>query len=164
MLDFASEYLFNPLGITAGSNVIFHSEEEQMAFMKAADICGWVAGPTGVNKAGWGFTLTASDMARIGQLYLNGGIWNGKQIVSAQWTAQSIREHSRWELRNLSYGYLWWIMDGDGFAAIEDGGNIIYVNIRKRMVVSITCLFVPDAADRIDFIKTYMEPAFEEEV
>lgn len=164
VLDFAAEYLFGPLGITVESNVIFHSQEEQMAFMQAVDISGWVAGPTGVNTAGWGLTLTASDMAKIGQLCLNGGKWNGKQIVSAQWVAQSTREHSRWEIMNLPYGYLWWIVDGDGFAAMGDGGNVIYVNTRKQMVISIACLFEPDAADRIDFINAYVEPAFEDEV
>lgn len=107
VLDFARENLFSPLGITVASNVVFHNKEEQLAFNKATNISGWVADPTGVNTAGWGLTLTAMDMAKIGQLYLNDGIWEGKQIVSAEWINESTKEHSRWKKHNLPYGYLW---------------------------------------------------------
>lgn len=63
----------------------------------------------GVNTAGWGLTLSPVDMAKIGQLYLNHGMWNGQQIVSEKWINESTEEHSRWETQNLPYGYLWWI-------------------------------------------------------
>ena len=82
VLDFAKENLFLPLGITVEKSIIFHSKEEQMAFSKATDISGWAASPTGVNTAGWGLTLAPMDMAKIGQLFLNKGIWNGKRVIS----------------------------------------------------------------------------------
>lgn len=44
-----------------------------------------------------------------------------------------------------------------------DGGNIIYVNSDKNIVVAITSLFYPRAKDRIEFIKKYVEPIFDEE-
>ena len=44
-----------------------------------------------------------------------------------------------------------------------DGGNIIYVDPKERMVVAITSLFLPRAKDRIEFIKKYVEPIFGEE-
>lgn len=157
--DFGAEYLFSPLGIAAPDKVIFQSEEEQMAFNTATDRNVWAADPNGVNTAGWGLAMTAGDMAKIGQMCLDGGRWNGRQILSEKWISESMKEHSRWEEMGLSYGYLWWI-DKDGFAAMGDGGNVIYVNTRKRLVVSITALPMPDAADRIDFIKGYIEPVF----
>ena len=43
----------------------------------------------------------------------------------------------------LSYGYLWWIIDGNSYAALGDGGNVIYVNTAKNMVVAIASLFKP---------------------
>jgi len=55
----------------------------------------------------------------------------------------------------LSYGYLWWIIDGDSYAALGDGGNAIYVNGAKKLVVSIASLFKPTAKDRIELIKKY---------
>lgn len=53
-------------------------------------------------------------MAKIGQLYLNDGVWKDKQIISSKWV-------------ELSYGYLWWIVD-DCYAALGDGGNIIFIS------------------------------------
>lgn len=164
VFEFAKEYLFAPLGITVEKTITFHSKEEQMAFYKATDISCWVAGPTGVNTAGWGLTLSPMDMAKIGQLFLNGGVWNGNRIVSEKWVSDSTSEQSRWKQRDLPYGYLWWINEQDnGYAAMGDGGNIIYVSPDKNMVVASTSLFYPRAKDRIEFIKKYVEPIFEEE-
>ncbi|MGC6768221.1 serine hydrolase domain-containing protein [Enterococcus sp. LJL51] len=162
--SFAAEALFAPLGISVKSDVVFHSQEEQLAFYEARNISGWVADASGVNAAGWGLTLTTTDMAKIGQLYLNDGVWEGQQIIPASWIGESTREHSRWLEPNLAYGYLWWVIDEatHSYAAMGDGGNIIYVNSRKNLVIAMTALFMPEAKDRIDFIQKYVEPAFEE--
>ncbi len=92
-------------------------------------------------------------MMKIGQLYLNNGEWDGKQIVSSKWINESTKVHSKWG--DLSYGYLWWIIDEDEriYAAIGDGGNIIYVNAAKNIVIAITSLYKPNVTDRIDFYK-----------
>ncbi len=157
VLDFATENLFEPLGIKVENNLFFKNKEEQMAFNQSTDISGWVVDPTGTHAAGWGLTLTPMDMAKIGQLYLNDGIWEERRIVSSKWIEDSTMEHSRWKKRNLSYGYLWWVNE-DGYAAMGDGGNIIYVNTKKKLVISIAALFVPKAEDRIELIKKYIEP------
>ena len=163
VLEIATEHLFLPLGISALSNVTFHSKEEQLAFNKAKNISGWVADGAGTNTAGWGLTLSPTDMAKIGQLYLDNGMWDGKQIVSARWVDESTKEHSRWEKRNLAYGYLWWIIDDKehSYAAMGDGGNVIYVNTKKKIVISIASLFEQKVKDRLEFIKEYIEPMFE---
>jgi len=162
VFDFATENLFLPLGITVESNVTFRSAKEQQEFNKATNISGWVADPTGVNTGGWGLTLATTDMAKIGQLCLDGGIWNGKQIVSTQWINESTKEHSFWEKINLSYGYLWLIIDDKehSYAAMGDGGNVIYLNTKKKIVVAITSLLVRNAKDRIELIKEHIEPMF----
>ena len=162
VLDFARENLFAPLGICVENSITFKNKEEQMNFYKATDISGWVAGPTGVQAAGWGLTLSPVDMAKIGQLYLNGGVWNGKRIVSETWLLESTSEHSRWNKIGIAYGYLWWLAkDEDGFAAMGDGGNIIYVSREKNLVVASTATFKPRTKDRIDFIDKYVKPIFE---
>lgn len=161
VLDFAKEKLFAPLGINVEKSIIFRNGEEQLAFSKATDISGWAASPTGINTAGWGLTLSPVDMVKIGQLFLNKGIWNGKRIISEKWVAESTSEQSRWKQRNLPYGYLWWVIERDnGYAAMGDGGNIIYVSPEKKMVVAIASLFRPRAKDRIEFVKNYVEPIF----
>lgn len=102
------------------------------------------------------------DMAKIGQLYLNEGIWNGKRIVSAEWVLECTSEQSRWSARDLPYGYLWWIDEhAHSYAAMGDGGNIIYVNPDKNTVVAIASVFKPAARDRIEFIKKYIYPIFD---
>ena len=161
VFDFATENLFTPLDIHVGQNVVLHSKEEQLAFFHNQNVSGWVADQQGINTAGWGLTLTPMDMAKIGQLYLAGGIWQGKQILPDWWIEESTKEHSRWE--SLSYGYLWWVIDEKEkiYAAMGDGGNVIYVNTKKNIVISIASLFVPRAKDRIKLIKEYIEPMFE---
>jgi CubicO group peptidase (beta-lactamase class C family) len=160
VFDFAKENLFEPLGITVEKSITFESKEEQMAFYKSTDMSVWVADPKGVNTAGWGITFSPVDMAKIGQLYMNGGTWNGKRIVSEEWVKESTSEHSRWKKLDLPYGYLWWVGKDNGYAAMGDGGNIIYVSPEDNMVVAITSLFYPRAKDRIEFIEKYVKPLF----
>ena len=162
VLDFAAENLFLPLGINVPHNVVLRNKEEHMAFAQGKNTSGWVVDPQGINTASWGLNLTPVDMAKIGQLYLNGGIWAGKQILSAGWVDESTKEHSRWD--KLSYGYLWWIINDNehAYAAMGDGGNVIYVNTKKQMVISIASLFMPDAKDRIELILEHIEPLFED--
>lgn len=161
ILDFAEKYLFAPMGITVPHNLLLRSEEEHMRVMNDKTTRGWVVDPQGINTGSWGLFLTPEDMAKIGQLHLDGGRWLGKQLVSAAWIAESTKEHSRWD--KLLYGYLWWIIDDQAhsFAALGDGGNVIYVNNKNNMVIAIASLLVPDARDCIELIKTTIEPAFE---
>lgn len=160
VLDFAVENLFQPLGIDVTENVVFHTKQEQLDIMKNYRSHGWVADPQGINTAGWGLFLTPMDMAKIGQLYLNRGMQGGKQIVSSQWVEESTAVHSHWEQR--SYGLLWWIIDSQAhsFAALGDGGNVIYVNPGKRLVIAIASHFMPLAKDRLELIQTAIEPIF----
>lgn len=162
-LDFARTHLFEPLGISVADRITFKSKDEQLAFNKTTGRSGWVADPQGVNTAGWGLTLTARDMAKIGQLCVGEGVWEGERIVSKVWLDTCLRERARWEERNLSYGYLWWIVDADEgiFAAMGDGGNVAYCNRRKNLVVAIASLFKPRVSDRIAFIRSCIEPHFD---
>jgi len=73
VLDFATEYLFYPLGIAIENNIVFKDKEEQLAFVKGRGVSGWVSDPKGTNTAGWGITMTVTDMTKIGTLYLNMG-------------------------------------------------------------------------------------------
>jgi len=149
------------LEINVEHNVVLPNKEEHLAFPKDKNVSGWVVDPEGINTAGWGLTLTPMDMAKIGQLYLSNGIWKDKQIIPAWWIDESIKEHSRGG--KLSYGYLWWIIDDKEhiYAALGQGGNAIYVNTKKKMVVSIASILKPYAKDSLKLIKDYIEPIFE---
>lgn len=161
---FARENLFLPLGIQVDKNIIFETKEEQIAFNKATNMSGWVADPTGINTAGWGLTLSPMDMAKIGQLYLDHGLFHGTQIVSSHWIDESTTEHSRWG--KLPYGYLWWIIEDNNFSAfcaLGDGGNVICCIPEKNIVIAITSLFVLKAKDRIQLIKDIIYPLLNQE-
>lgn len=99
------------------------------------------------------FKMTARDLARFGQLYLNGGEWEGKQILSSQWIDRSMNGiPTEYESRRFdtSYGYLWWIDEGDdrrfkvpnvsGTAQAATGarGHYIYIAPECDLVVAHT--------------------------
>lgn len=160
--DFAAEHLFNPLGIKAPGNTKIGNTEEHFAFLKDRHVSGWAVDPKGVNTAGWGLCLTPRDMAKIGQLYLNKGIYEDRKILSSKWIEDSTKEKSSWG--ELPYGYLWWIADYDGYhcyAAIGDGGNFIFVNQDKSIVVAIASRFVPKYKVKIELVTREIIPLFE---
>ena len=153
--EFANEHLFGPLGIEAPCSVEIKGKDDYFSFLKDEFVNGWVVDPKGVNSAGWGLALTTRDLSKLGQLCLNGGMWNDQRVLSEEWIDQSTKEHSRWGER--SYGYLWWVLeDSRTFAALGDGGNVIYVSREERLIVAITSKFMPRAKDRIEFIRKHV--------
>lgn len=161
LLDFANRNLFKPLGIKDSHSRVLLDKDEHLAFLKDRHISGWVIDPSGFHTAGWGLALTTRDMAKVGQLYLNKGIWEGKEILSADWIEDSVKEHSKWG--DFSYGYLWWIIrdqQKECFAAIGDGGNIIYVDPEEKWVIAISSWFMPRPKDRVKFIREELIPLF----
>jgi hypothetical protein len=75
-------------------------------------------------------------MAKVGYLYLNDGLWEGKQVVSAEWLATSTDSHVT--LTNGDgYGYQWWTSP-DYYSAIGRGGQHIIISPNKDMVVVLT--------------------------
>lgn len=160
VLEFARKYLFDPLDINISGDIIFTNKEEQMEFYKSKTVHGWVLGPSGVHTAGFGLAITPKDMLKLGKLYLNGGCWNGTQIVSTEWISESTKIQSRWEKQNLKYGLLWWIIEEEegSFAALGDGGNALYVNPKEELVVVIGSYFKPRVPDVMDLIKDKVEP------
>lgn len=160
VLEFANQQLFRPLGIVVPGDVVFETKEEQMEFYKSKTVRGWVTDEKGTHTGGWGLMLTSSDMLKIGQLMLSGGIWNGERIISEGWIRSSTVVQSRW--KKLGYGLLWWVIDEEthSFAALGDGGNVIYVNSKEKMVIVIASYFQKKTADRMKLIKDYIEPMF----
>jgi CubicO group peptidase (beta-lactamase class C family) len=107
--DYARERLFKPLRISA---------------------LRWSTDPNGIAFGGGGLSLTPRDMAKFGYLYLAGGVWEGEQIVPAEWIETSTtRPH---------YGYLWWRLGNGGYAALGYKGQRIVVIPDLDMVVVVT--------------------------
>jgi len=162
-IDFANKYLFKPLGIPEHQNKEDVSKEDQLEFLMSKLPKGdvWYAEPQGINTAGWGLALSANDMAKIGLLCLNRGEYRGKRVVSAEWIDAMSKPYQRLGERfgNMSYGFLWWVIDEkEGiYAAIGDGGNVIYVNPKSNIAVGVAGTFKPRIFDRIQFIQKHIE-------
>lgn len=149
--EFAAENLFAPLGINKPAPTVLAGKEQHIAFLKEKQVHGWVVDPQGLPTAGWGLTLRLRDMLKIGDLCLNQGNHNGKQIVSASWIKDSTQKHAHWN--EYSYGYLWWNLDRNGngaFAALGDSGNTIYVNPKEQLVIALACSFKPRVRSIVD--------------
>ncbi|MBQ4362377.1 MAG: serine hydrolase, partial [Oscillospiraceae bacterium] len=164
-IDIANKYLFEPLGIPGHVIHGDSSKEDQFDFLmnKAPRKDEWYSDPQGVVTAGWGLCLSARDMAKIGSMCINGGVYEGRRIVSQEWTEEMTAPYIQLGERfgNMQYGYLWYRphKDRDIFAAIGDGGNIIYADAEKGISVGITGTFKPRIFDRVQFIEEKVIPS-----
>ncbi len=105
----------------------------------------WQMTPLGFPMTGGGLGLRSRDLLKIGQLYLNGGRWQGKQVVPADWVRKSITPKTVMEdYGGIEYGYLWWISDfadEKAFYMAGSGGNKVVVLPNLNAVVVLTSTF-----------------------
>lgn len=105
-------------------------------------VTAWDRSPEGVRFGGNNLSMSPRDLARLGQLYLQGGRWGDRQIVPEAWVERSTKRHAvGWPHRYGAYGYLWWIPPGaswDWFAAIGYGGQFLVVVPELDMLVVTT--------------------------
>ena len=150
---FAETSLFAPLGI-----------ENYRIYMD----------PTGVPYMGGGVHLRPRDMLKYGQMYLDGGRWQGQRVLSEGWVEESFGKYGRIEPLDRNgneYGYLWWHemyeISGSSVASIEargNGGQYIFVVPELELVAVITSgnyrggLSMTRQPQRI--FKQYILPAF----
>ena len=93
LTEYLTPRLFGPLGITKYY---------------------WETCPKGIIKGGWGLFLCAEDMAKLGQLYLQKGKWNGQQLVSEYWIEISTARHLKTQNDTYGYGYQLWMEQRPG--------------------------------------------------
>lgn len=119
-LEFARDNLFAPLGI---EKVAWDRNEQ-------AGNTGWA-----------GLSLTARDLAKIGRLYLDDGIFDGRRIVSSEWVRESIRAHVTAKPHG-HYGYHWWV-EPNQFEAIGLFGQYAFALPGHDAVVVIFSTLAP---------------------
>ena len=159
VLEFANEYLLKPLGIDARVNANCKSKEDQFNYLMNKGPHGkvWFMDPTDMPTAGWGLSLSAYEMAQIGLLVLNKGVYNNVRVISEEYIKEMTKSYVSLDYKfgNQDYGYLWWLphRNEEVIAAIGDGGNVIYINRKYNVVVSVTGYFKPMVFDRIEYIE-----------
>lgn len=144
VLDYASEKLFRPLGISTDPFWPVDNQGIQFGFSE--------------------LTLTAREMATFGQLYLDGGTRNGQQVVPAEWVAASTSTKAT-PSDGGGYGYQWWVHSSDGrdaFAALGYAGQVILVIPDLSAVLVVSCANGPgqfESTDILDMLEKQVVPA-----
>jgi CubicO group peptidase (beta-lactamase class C family) len=151
IIDYLTPRLFEPLGIEG---------------------MDWEVDPEGINTGGWGLRLKTEDMAKFGQLYLQKGSWNGKQIITEIWVNEattfkidqlpgapdSIKSKSDWL---QGYCYQFWRCRNNAFRGDGAFGQYVIVIPEKDAVVAITCE-TPDMQSEIDLVWDYLLPSIKD--
>ncbi|MDN3548589.1 serine hydrolase domain-containing protein [Mucilaginibacter aquaedulcis] len=148
VVDYLKPRLFDPLGI------------------KGID---WEINKQGINTGGWGLRVKTEDMAKLGQLYLQKGAWNGKQLLPKEWVeeattfkidqapgvAQSKRDSSDWM---QGYCYQFWRCRNNAFRADGAFGQYIVVMPDQDAVIAITSE-TSNMQEELNLVWKYLLPA-----
>lgn len=120
----------------------------------------WDKCPNGINTGGNGISCTTADLIKFGALHLNGGVWNGRRLLSADWIAMATRPSftnvslgvfdgrryrpatkddppSAQHIRE-GYGYQWWTGPGGAYYAAGLFGQYAYVLPQQQAVIALT--------------------------
>ena len=119
LTEYLTPRLFGPLGITKYY---------------------WETCPKGITKGGWGLFLCAEDMAKLGQLYLQRGKWNGQQLVSEYWIEISTARHLKTQNDTYGYGYQLWMEQRPGsfeYNGMLGQNVIIYPDMDMVLVTNV---------------------------
>jgi CubicO group peptidase (beta-lactamase class C family) len=153
VLDYAREKLFDPLGIDT------EPVHEPIAIAGDSDTWpqgfAWATDPTGLHFGGSDIAMAPTDMVKLGRLYMDGGRWNGEQVVPAEWVSRSTtRQVDTGNSTLPGYGYQWRVIDASGhpaFAAVGYAGQLIEVVPDLRLLVVVACKDDPANFDAVAF-------------
>ncbi len=176
-----TEFLYNSLATFMLSAIVQKVTGEKIAdylrprLFEPLGIEGydWEESPEGINSGGWGLRLKTEDMAKFGLLYLQKGMWNGKQIIPAEWVEEAttfkidqapdappeVKEESDWM---QGYCYQFWRSKENAFRADGAFGQYIIIMPEKDAVVAITCES-PDMQDEINLVWDHILPAMHDD-
>jgi CubicO group peptidase (beta-lactamase class C family) len=164
-LGYARTKLFDPLGIRtdkAFEPVLSDLFDPVVIKAYRGASAAWPVDPQGYHSGGSLLRLPARDLAKFGYLYLNGGRWEGKQIVPADYVAAATSPAGSTPNLTKGYGWHWWVATEDGhrtFRAQGYGGQFIYVVPDLDLVAVITSEPETDGLDPQILITRTIVPA-----
>jgi CubicO group peptidase (beta-lactamase class C family) len=143
-LTYARTKLFNPLGIRMDAAfepvLSAHIDEGTLEAYQRASVA-WPVDPQGHHLGAAFLRLPARDLATFGYLYLNGGRWDGQQLIPADYVAAATSVSGSSPNLSMGYGWHWWVAIEEGhrtFTARGYGGQFIYVVPDLDLVTVIT--------------------------
>lgn len=148
VVDYLGPRLFDPLGISTPK---------------------WETSPQGVTIGGYGLFLRTEDIAKFGQLYLQNGKWNGKQIVPAKWIAAATSKQvdndqsvvypkTDWQ---VGYGFQFWQCRHDAYRGDGKDGQFCLVLPKQDAVIAMTA-DCRQMQDQLDLVWKYLLPSFKD--
>jgi CubicO group peptidase (beta-lactamase class C family) len=145
MVDYLTPRLFEPLGIQKPT---------------------WETDPKGVNVGGWGLSVRTEDISKLGQLYLQKGKWEGKQLLSEAWveaatsnqTSNGSNPESDWD---QGYGYQFWQCRYNAYRGDGAFGQYCLVMPEQDAVIAITA-GSDNLQGILDVVWEYLLPAMKE--
>lgn len=153
VIDYLYPRLFRPLGIVGAT---------------------WQESPQGINCGGWGLYLKTEDLAKMGQLFLQKGTWNGKRLLPESWIDEATRSHiaslpagTRREELTIKpkdsdwlqgYGYQMWRCRHDAVRADGANGQYIIILPEQEAVIAMTAN-IGDMQAEINLVWKYLLPA-----
>ncbi len=143
LLDYLQPRLFEPLGIESAA---------------------WESSPEGINYGGWGLSIRTEDLARFGQLYLQKGHWQGRQILHETWVesatfrqvATGINPESD---REQGYGYQFWRGRHGSYRGEGGFGQYCLVLPEQDAVLAVTAAIEGDMWAVLDLVWQHLLPA-----
>ncbi|MFN8354072.1 MAG: ChbG/HpnK family deacetylase [Spirosomataceae bacterium] len=191
--NWVKEFLATPIKFQPGSKFLYNSPATYMLSAIVQKVMGqrvidylkprlfeplgiegmdWEIDPKGINTGGWGLRLKTEDMAKFGQLFLQKGMWKGKQILPTSWieeastlkimqnpnATQAQKDSSDWL---QGYCYQMWRCRNNGYRADGANGQYIIVLPDKDAVIAVTAE-APDMQGEINLIWRYLLPALQD--
>jgi CubicO group peptidase (beta-lactamase class C family) len=145
LIEYLTPRLFKPLEITGAD---------------------WEVSPQGINTGGWGLRVKTEDIAKLGMLYLQNGMWNGKQVLPANWAKEATTykvsnaslkgkdESSDWQ---QGYCYQFWRCRHDFFRGDGAMGQYCLVSRDLNTVIAITSE-ISDMQKTLNHVWDYLLP------
>lgn len=148
-LAYARRELFDPLRISSQPAFQGPMAQRDNPDVVSTNSFRWLRDPDGLHVGPYGQALTARDMVRIGELWLNGGVWRGRRILDADYITQaSTNQVPELEGKIRGFGYLWWItplVTHRAYSAQGRYGQLITVVPDLRAVIVISSRALDDA-------------------
>jgi CubicO group peptidase (beta-lactamase class C family) len=144
LLDYLAPRLLEPLGITGAT---------------------WESSPQGIDAGGWGLSITTEQLATFGQLLLQRGMWDGRQLVPADWIDEATSRQVDTSTADhdldgrQGYGYQFWRNRLAGYRADGAFGQFCIVLPEQDAVVVLTSA-LPVAQLALDLVWEHLLPAF----
>ena len=151
LYDYVNRKLFIPLGISGGY---------------------WTKCGEGVNEGGCGLHLSSDDIVKFGQLYLDGGVWQGKRVISRAWVDEASCSHSDTSANGTpdwtaGYGYQFWRNAREGYRGDGACGQMCLILPKYRAVVvahAMTSDTQKEIDDLVDLVEHLHDPSTKEPV